>query len=121
VRVLRTVYPEVCDAAHGDEHMLVGAPPRALSNVAARSGVNGDPANAGGVVLWLGASAEDVRLVAVLSPVDGLITGEHAHRWLEEGVRVYVESEYEALRVAGALGWPIDELQVRASKAPRSV
>jgi len=40
----------------------------------------------------------------VLSPVDGLITGEHAHRWLEEGVRVYVESEYEALRVAGALG-----------------
>jgi len=33
-------------------------------------------------------------------------------------VHVFVESEYEAGRVAGALGWAMEVIQVRASKAP---
>jgi hypothetical protein len=118
VRVLRTVYPEVRNALHDGEQVWAGLPLRPLLRGDVQGSAVGDSFNAGGVTLWIGVSVEAAQLVAVLSPVDGLITGEHAQRWLEEGVRVFVESEYEAGRVAGALGWPMEELQVRASKAP---
>jgi hypothetical protein len=118
VRVLRTVYPEVRNALLDGKQVWAGLPLRPLLRGDAQGAASADPLNASGVTLWIGASVEAARLVAVISPVDGLITGEHAQRWLEEDVHVFVESEYEAGRVAGALGWAMEVIQVRASKAP---
>jgi len=113
-RVLRSALPEVLALAMSGEHVWVGVPPMPLTNGGA---AGGDASSAYGLPLWIGTEVDEARLVAVLSPVARLITDEVAHRWLDECVRVYVESEVEGSVLSRALGWPMGDLYLRHSKA----
>lgn len=73
---------------------------------------HGNPATAMGSVVWVGHSATEIRLFAVLSPVASRITADLAASWHRRQARIYVAGDDEARRVARALGWPVTALHV---------
>jgi hypothetical protein len=114
-RVVRTVMGEVRGACLQGEHVWIGIPPRLF--VVVDAGEHGDASSAQGMVLSIGADASTARTFCIISPVHGLINAEHAERWRAENILVFVENDYEAELVAGALSWPIEDVLVRRSVA----
>lgn len=73
---------------------------------------HGDSTTAMGSVVWVGPSATEIRLFAVLSPVASRITPDLAASWRRRQTRIYVAGDDEARRVARALGWPVTALHL---------
>lgn len=102
------------DARSEGGGVWVGVPPRWAPGERPLDATeaHGNPATAMGSAVWVGHSATEIRLFAVLSPVSGRITPDLAASWHRRQTRIYVASDNEARRVARVLGWPVTALHL---------
>lgn len=98
----------------------LGVPPRPWDGsfpTSVRS-ARGSDATAGGAALWARQEGDKPELWGVVCPVAGKATPALGRSWRVRGVRVFVESEHEARRIAVALEWRASELIVVSRTAP---
>lgn len=72
----------------------------------------GNDKTAMGAVIWTGPAANDIAVWAVICPVASRTSPSLGRSWRRRGVRVYVETESEAARVARALEWTRAEVML---------
>lgn len=75
-----------------------------------REETTGDYTTAMGVPIWIGESASQAQLWAVICPVASRINDGLARRWRIDGVRVYAEAATEAGSLARSLRWPLEQI-----------
>lgn len=102
------------DARRERGGVWVGVPPRwaPRERPVDATEARGNLATAMGSVVWVGHSATEIRLFAVLSPVASRISPDLAASWHRRQARIYVAGDDEARRVARALGWPLTALHL---------
>lgn len=112
-RVLQVAMADALESGHVS-HMLWLGDPRTWWNGSTPVPVaeaRGSEATGRGAVVWAGPS-HDVSLWAVVCPVAGQVSPSLGQSWRKRRVRVYVESQQEARRVALALEWSPGDLHV---------
>lgn len=118
-RVLSEAHKDAVDIIGFNEKVWIGVPPKPLMHSAdlASTKAAGNEKTAQGTVLWLGLDRNNLRLFAVACPVASRITPGLAANWRQRNVRVYVANSREAVRIASALGWPVESLWLRGNGA----
>ena len=103
----------------GKGEVRLGVPPRRWDGVSPTPlrSARGSNATAGGAALWVQPDGNEPELWGVVCPVATKATPSLGRSWRGRGVRVFVESEREAHRLAASLEWHTSELTV-VSKAP---
>lgn len=115
-RVLQRALHEAVEAGLPDHRLWLGIPatwwngqfPAPLREAA------GNDKTAMGAAIWTGPSANEISLWAVICPVASRTSASLSGSWRRRGVRVYVETEPEAARVARALEWTRTEVRLAA-------
>lgn len=94
----------------------LGVPPTRWSGDAACDPreAGGNESTAMGLVIWDGDSKDALRLTTVVCPVASRITPSLAESWARRRVRILAASASEANRLALALGWPVQSVEVVA-------
>jgi hypothetical protein len=103
--------------ANTNESVWVGVPATGIDLTKAPARLDlvdalGNEKTARGAAIWIGPDSNNLRLFAVLSPIASQITPGLAASCRRRTVRVYVADERQAVRVARALGWRQDQLQI---------
>lgn len=118
-RLLQVVVPEVAARAKDGQRIWLGVPPTPWDSrlpVALRDAL-GSEKTGHGCPIWTGESRQALSMRAVVCPVATAVGPGLGRSWLSRGVDVVVETQHEAERVAGALGWPLHHLKMRTAPA----
>lgn len=113
-RVLQLALTKALEAGHESHRMWLGVPVTWWNGklpVPLQEALGNEKPGRGGAI-WTGPGASDVTLWGVVCPVANQVSPSLGASWKRRGVRVFVETEREAVRVANALGWDPQQLRV---------